>query len=107
MQEKLNKIKDYYNVKYTEDWSDDLDWYIYSESTADGYEVYVSHDNKTPISIEDNVYYYENDLSDELGNQTADDNISKIYVYDMDEYWFEQGINDIVEYIDDQLEEDE
>lgn len=107
MQEKLNKIKDYYNVEYTEDWNDNLDWYIYSESTADGYEIYVSHDNKTPISIEDNVYYYENDLSDELGNQTADDNIFKIYVYDMDEYWFEEGINDLVEYIDDQLEKDE
>lgn len=107
MQEKLNKIKDYYNVEYTEDWSDDLDWYIYSESTVDGYEVYVSHDNKTPITIEDHIFYYENDLSEALGNQTADDNIFKIYVYDMGEYWFEEGINDIVEYIDDQLEEDE
>ena len=68
--------------------------------------VYVSHDNKTPISIEDNIFYYENDLSDELGNQTADDNIFKIYVYDMDEDWFKEGINDIVEYIDDQLEEE-
>ena len=103
MQEKLNKIKDYYNVEYTEDWSDGLDWYFYNESTADGYEVYVSHDNKTPISIEDNIFYYENDLSDELGNQTADDNIFKIYVYDMNEYWFKQGIDDIIEYIDDQI----
>ena len=67
MQEKLNKIKKYYDVEFTEDWKQGLDWYIYMESTADGYEVSISHDNKSPMSINDNVFYYDSDLSDELG----------------------------------------
>ena len=96
MQEKLNKIKKYYDVEFTEDWKQGLDWYIYMESTADGYEVSISHDNKSPMSINDNVFYYDNDLSDELGYKVIDDNIFQIYVDDMDSYWFEEAINDLI-----------
>ena len=55
MQEKLNKIKKYYDVEFTDEWKQGLDWYIYNETTADGYEVYISHDSKSPMCINDNV----------------------------------------------------
>ena len=96
MQDKLNKIKDHYNVKFTDEWKQNLDWYIYNESTADGYEVYISHDSKSPMSINDNVFYYDNDLADELGYKVIEDDIFQIYVDDMDSYWFEEAINDLI-----------
>lgn len=96
MKEKLNKIKKYYDVEFTEDWKQGLDWYIYMETTADGYEVSISHDGKSPMCINDNVFYYDNDLADELGYKVIDDDIFQIYVDDMDSYWFEEAINDLI-----------
>ena len=96
MENKLLKIKKYYDVEFTEDYKPNLDWYIYNESTADGYEVYVSHDSKSPMCINDNVFYYDNDLADELGYKVIEDGISEIYVDDIDSYWFEEAINDLI-----------
>ena len=96
MENKLLKIKKYYDVEFTEDYKPNLDWYIYNESTADGYEVYVSHDSKSPMCINDNVFYYDSDLSDELGYKVIEDGISEIYVDDIDSYWFEEAINDLI-----------
>ena len=96
MQEKLNKIKDHFNVIFTDEWEQNLDWYIYNESTADGYEVYISHDSKSPMCINDNVLYYDNDLADELGYKVIEDDIFEIYVDDMNSYWFEEAINNLI-----------
>ena len=96
MKEKLNKIKKYYDVEFTDEWKQNLDWYIYMETTADGYEVSISHDGKSSMCINDNVFYYDNDLADELGYKVIDDNIFQIYVDDMDSYWFEEAINDLI-----------
>ncbi len=96
MEDKLLKIKKYYDVEFTDEWKQNLDWYIYNESTADGYEVYISHDGKSSMCINDNVFYYDNDLADELGYKVIEDGISEIYVDDMDSYWFEEAINDLI-----------
>ena len=96
MEDKLLKIKKYYDVEFTDGWKQNLDWYIYNESTADGYEVYISHDGKSSMCINDNVFYYDNDLADELGYKVIDGDISEIYVDDMDSYWFEEAINDLI-----------
>lgn len=96
MEDKLLKIKKYYGVEFTEDWKQGLDWYIYNESTADGYEVYISHNGKSPMCINDNVFYYDNDLADELGYKVIEDSISEIYVDDINSYWFEEAINDLI-----------
>ena len=33
--------------EFTDEWKQNLDWYIYMETTADGYEVSISHDGKS------------------------------------------------------------
>ena len=35
-------------------------------------------------------------LQDELGYKVIDDDIFQIYVDDMDSYWFEEAINDLI-----------
>ena len=56
----------HFNVEFTDEWSSNADFYIYEESTADGYSVYVATYDTSSISINENVYYYDSDLSDAL-----------------------------------------
>ena len=70
------------------------DFKVYSETTADGYEVYIAtHDDKN-ITIQDDVYYYDSDLTDVIMEQLEDH-----YSVYIDEYLYE----DI--YMDDTFEE--
>lgn len=48
---------------------DKVDCTVYSESTADGYDVYVvTNDTKSPHISED-VYYYDHDIADRIVDQ--------------------------------------
>ena len=48
---------------------DKVDCTVYSESTADGYDVYVvTNDTKSPHISED-VYYYDHDIADRIADQ--------------------------------------
>ena len=66
-------------------WTDDADFYIYSETTADGYEIYVATTDLNNIDITEDVYYYDGDLEDVL--YEAIKNGGKIYVDDLDSDW--------------------
>ena len=43
---------------------DNVDCHIYSESTADGYDVHVCTNSPSKPSICEDVYYYDHDLAD-------------------------------------------
>ena len=62
-----NQVLARYECKITEAWQRP-DFSIYEESTADGYSVWIATDNDKNININEDVYYYENDLSDVLYN---------------------------------------
>jgi len=48
---------------------DKVDCTVYSESTADGYDVYiVTNDSKSPHICED-VYYYDHDIAERISEQ--------------------------------------
>jgi len=48
---------------------DKVDCTVYSESTADGYDVYVvTNDSKSPHICED-VYYYDHDIAERIAEQ--------------------------------------
>ncbi len=69
----IELVKNHLNLSISTDVSDfdNVDCHIYSESTADGYDVYVCTNNsRTPIIGED-VYYYDHDLADAFANQIA------------------------------------
>ena len=57
-------------VYFTDKWTEGLDLYIYNQSTADGYDVWVmSESSKGLHSIEDDVFYYQEGLaSDFMGD---------------------------------------
>tara|TARA_R100001509_G_C4862275_1_gene213797 strand:+ start:620 stop:1042 length:423 start_codon:yes stop_codon:yes gene_type:complete len=68
---KIELVKSHLGLSISTDISDfeNVDCMIYSESTADGYDVYIcTNDSKNPSICED-VYYYDHDLADALREQ--------------------------------------
>jgi len=102
---KLKKVQDHFNFKLTDDYNRP-DYAIYSQSTADGYEVFVAHEPDTQLNIEEDVFYYDSDLSERLEEVIRDyehetDEEYIIYVDDLDYEWIEYAIDEILEDIED------
>ena len=69
----IELIKNHLEISISTDISDfdNVDCMIYSESTADGYEVYVcTNDVRTP-NINEDVFYYDHDLANAFADQVA------------------------------------
>jgi len=59
--------KNYLKLKLTEDYDPGTtNLYCYTESTVDGYDVYVLTEDMDSIIIGDNVFYYDSDLADAI-----------------------------------------
>ena len=88
----LEKLQNHYEFELTESYNGTPDYSIYAETTADGYEVFIatSGDGRN-ICINEDVYYYENDLSDALYNAMFDYN-ELIYVDDLSAYYVQDAI---------------
>tara|TARA_Y100001937_G_C7012150_1_gene281459 strand:- start:9 stop:473 length:465 start_codon:yes stop_codon:yes gene_type:complete len=97
-QRACQNVLDHYGVKITSDWSNSADFYIYSDSTADGYEVWITTHKYDEISPSENIHYYDHDLGDALNEFIRYSNgdidfPDTVYVDDID-----------AEYINDALE---
>ena len=75
---------------------DTCEMQCYSESSADGYDVYVLKYTKDEISVTENVYYYEHDLAEQIMQSIDEDKVDSIFIED---YLYEDF------YMDDQFEE--
>jgi len=106
--ENLDKVKKYYNFEFTDEWGVQ-DFYIYEESTADGYSVYVAIDDpKKGICVGENVYYYDSDLQDALVDHIKySSKLDKdiIYVDDLNSFYVEEAIDVLNELMEDELSE--
>lgn len=89
----LKKLQDYYEFELTDSYNRTPDYSIFAESTADGYEVWVatSGDGRN-ICINEDVYYYDSDLSDPLYDAIMDYN-ELIYVDDLEAYYVQNAID--------------
>ena len=67
----IELVKDYYDLDISHNIEDfeNVDCAIYEESTADGYSVYIVANNTRNISICEEVYYYDHNLSDAFEEQ--------------------------------------
>ena len=92
----------HYDLEITDDWSSDCDHYIYEETTADGYSVWISTYMQDKVCVSENVFYYDNGLADEFKTAVYDNDHSdiKIYVDDIHDnnYWLQDAIRDL--YVD-------
>ena len=65
---KIDLIKDHFDLEITDniDFFNAMDCAIYSESTADGYDVYIVTSDPTNISVCEDVYYYDSDVAEAI-----------------------------------------
>jgi len=102
----LKKLQNYYDFELTDSYSRTPDYSIYTETTADGYEVFVatSGDGRN-ICINEDVYYYDSDLAQALYDAMFDYN-ELIYVDDLDAYYVQDAIEQAWEsFITDMIDE--
>lgn len=71
-----NQVLAYYECEITDNWRNP-DFSVYEESTADGYSVWIATDDDKSINVNEDVYYYENELTDVVYDAIAD--YSNIY----------------------------
>jgi hypothetical protein len=105
-----DKIKEavlnHYDIELVDDWEDGLTYYIYAESTQDGYEVFIATGDPRNISINEDVHYYDSDLADALceGIRYADE-LSKIFIDDLDANFIMEAMQTLYELIYDNMVE--
>ncbi len=82
---------------------DKVDCTIYTESTADGYDVYIVTNNPSNISVCEDVYYYDHDISNSFEEQVRYGDTSFYiddYVYE-DCYMEDKLLEMFGEYVED------
>ena len=101
----------HFNVEFTDDYSSSADFYIYEESTADGYSVFIATYDQNRVNVNENVYYYDSDLSDALEefikySNGDEDNPEIIYVDDLHQQFIDDAIVQLFEYLAERFEEE-
>tara|TARA_R110001592_G_C12699438_1_gene706569 strand:+ start:61 stop:510 length:450 start_codon:yes stop_codon:yes gene_type:complete len=88
----LEILQDEYEFELTDNWNGTPDYSIYAETTADGYEVWVAtNGDGRNVCINEDVHYYESDLSDRLQDAMVDF-CELIYVDDLEADYVEEAI---------------
>jgi len=104
-------VLNYYNVELTDDYSSSADFYIYEESTADGYSVFIATYDQDRVNVNENVHYYDSDLGDVLEEHIKysngdEENPEIIYVDDLHQQFIDDAIVQLFEYLAERFEEE-
>ena len=101
----------HFGVEFTDDYSNSADFYVYEESTADGYSVFVATHDQSVVNVNENVYYYDSDLGDALEefikySNGDEDDPEIIYVDDFNQQFIDDAIVQLFEYLAERFEEE-
>ena len=104
-------VLNYYNVELTDDYSSSADFYIYEESTADGYSVFIATYDQDRVNVNENVHYYDSDLGDALEEHIKysngdEENPEIIYVDDLHQQFIDDATVQLFEYLAERFEEE-
>lgn len=101
----------HFGIEFIDDYSSNADFYIYEESTADGYSVFIATHNQDSVNVNENVYYYDSELGDALEefikySNGDEDNPEIIYVDDLHQQFIDDAIVQLFEYLAERFEEE-
>jgi len=107
----MDNVLKHYGVELTDNFTAKAEYYIYEETTADGYSVYVATDNVGSISVCEDIYYYDSDLDEKLEEQITysngdEDNPEIIYVDDLHQDFIDRAIESLFIYLAEKFEEE-
>jgi hypothetical protein len=96
------QVLEHYECEITDQWSNP-DFSVYEESTADGYSVWIATADDKHINVNEDVYYYENELTDVLYEAIPD--FDQIYCdnYDFVEDAITRHYEDLLCRIEDEI----
>ena len=108
----IKVVKEHFNFRIDDNAYNNYDIAAYTESTADGYEVYVVTNDMDSVNISEDVYYYESDVPkaiiDEIIGYGGSDIVLYADQYFLDDIYFDDELSNLfVENIDDILAEAE
>jgi len=101
-----DKVLEHYEATITDEWKDRMDFYMYEESTSDGYSVFIATHDPANININDDVNYYDSEFSTilveviECGN-----NEPEIYIDSPSERWVGDAMSQLFEGICENIEQ--
>ena len=101
----------HFSVELTDSYGGSADFYIYEESTADGYSVFVATDDQNVVNVNENVYYYDSDLSGALVDfmkysNGDEEDPEVVYVDDLNQQFIDDAIVQLFEYLAERFEEE-
>ena len=101
----------HFSVELTDDYSGNADFYIYEESTRDGYSVFIATHDQNVVNVNENVFYYDSDLGDALEefikySNGDEDDPEIIYVDDLNQCFIDSAIEQLFVYLAERFEED-
>jgi len=100
----IELIKQHLDFEITNSYDDfeNADFYVYAETTADGYEVFVVTYDERNISICEDVYYYDHDLARVIKQEINGGMVVYIEEYLYDDIRFDDELVELfVEKVDD------
>jgi len=87
----------HYDAELTDQWQQNCDYYIYEESTADGYSIFVATHDTNSVCVSEDIYYYDSDLSSVLQDAIKDS--GEIYVDDYNQDFIDDAIQELYVYL--------
>jgi len=95
--DQLAQIMISYGCSIVTDWQSGCDAFFYTETTADDYEVFVATTDERKVSVNEDVYYYQDSWFEKLADYLRDGYTVYIDSYSQDEYSFEEVIEALYE----------
>jgi hypothetical protein len=103
--EDYKRLCKHYEFELTDQWGGTIDYYLYTETTADGYEIWIATDNGNgEVNVNEDVHYYDNDLSEVL-TEWIRYGSCKIYVDDMETYYVTEALETMWENMIDSIKD--
>ena len=99
------QVLEHFECEITDRWQNP-DFSIYEESTADGYSVWIATDDNKSINVNEDVYYYENELNDVLYDAIPDYNNIYCDNYDFVEDAITRHYEDLLCRIEEEVEDE-
>ena len=99
------QVLEYFECEITDQWQNP-DFSIYEESTADGYSVWIATNDDKHINVNEDVYYYENELNDVLYDAIPDYNNIYCDNYDFVEDAITRHYEDLLCRIEEEVEDE-
>ena len=100
-----NKVLEHYEISITNEWTNNCSFYMYEESTADGYSVFIATQDPSNININEDINYYDSEFSTYLVEALRyGNNEPEIYIDTPSECWVGDAMSQLFEGICENIE---